>query len=504
MKILLDTNIIIHREARNIVREDIGVLFRWIDQLHYEKWVHPSSIAEIEKHADPDVVRTLKIKIGNYSVLKTIAPVTPDLAAIRATDRTPNDHIDTSLVAELVAGRVDIIITEDRGIHRKAALLRIIDKVFTIDAFLEKVTAENPELADYRVLSVRKMYFGEITLGDPFFDSFREDYPGFDKWFNKKANEIAYVCISEANEIVAFLYLKREGPAENYTDITPSLLPASRLKIGTFKVISNGFKLGERFLKIVFDNAILLDSQEIYVTIFDHRAEQVRLMELLQDWGFAYHGVKRSAGGNEQVFVRDFRPQINLADPRKSYPFIAASARKFIVAIYPEYHTELLPDSILRTESPEDYEDNRPNRNAISKVYVSRSLERNLRRGDVLVFYRTKSNGSAYHTSVATTIGIVQNVVRGIQNLDDFLRACRKRSVFTDAELAEHWNYKPHDRPFVVNFLYVYSLPKRPNLKALLDAGVITQAPRGFEPLEEAAFDKLLEISNADKRIVVS
>jgi hypothetical protein len=506
MKVLLDTNILIHREARTVVRSDIGTLFRWIDQLHYEKCIHPGSLAEIKKHADADVVRTFEIKLGSYAVLKTTAPDTSEIQKIRASDQTPNDVIDTSLVAELAAKRVDAIITEDRGIHRKAAKLGLVNSVFTIDAFLEKVTAENPALADYKVLSVRQMLLGNINLKDPFFDSFREDYPGFDTWFNRKADEIAYVCTAENGGIVAFLYVKREGASENYSDVSPKLSPASRLKIGTFKVISNGYKLGERFLKIVFDNALKFRVEEIYVTIFTHRSEQARLIGLLEDWGFTRHGQKESSAGTEEVYVRNFRPHYDSEDPRKCYPYISASARKFIVPIYPEYHTELLPDSILRTENAAAYEDNKPNRNAISKVYVSRALERNLRRGDVLVFYRTAAEGqSGYYTSVATTIGIVITVIQGIRIFDDFLKACRKRSVFTDEELRRHWDYKPHNRPFVVNFLYVYSLPKRPNRKALLEAGVIPAAPpRGFEQLSEPAFRKLLEISDADDRIIVS
>ena len=44
-----------------------------------------------------------------------------------------------------------------------------------------------------------------------------------------------------------------------------------------------------------------------------------------------------------------------------------------LVPIYPPYHTELLPDSILNTESPADFIEQEPHRNAIRKVYVSRS-----------------------------------------------------------------------------------------------------------------------------------
>lgn len=266
MRALLDTNILIHREARTAVREDIGTLFRWLDELRYEKLVHPDSIEEVKKHADPEVVRTLERKLQSYKTLRTKAPDTPAITALRRQDRDENDVVDTSMVAEIAGDRVDILITEDRGIHRKAAQIGLAGRVFTIDAFLEKVTAENPSLADYKVLSVKKVPFGDVNLDDAFFDSFRQDYSGFNTWFNRKADEWAYVCTSERGDLVAFLYLKREGFDENYSDISPTFNRAQRLKIGTFKVLSNGFKLGERFLKIVFDNALLYRVDEIYVT----------------------------------------------------------------------------------------------------------------------------------------------------------------------------------------------------------------------------------------------
>lgn len=504
MRILLDTNILIHREASRVVQKDIGTLFYWFDRLHYEKCVHPLSLDEIKKYHDAFVVETMEAKIKNYILLKTQAPDTPPVQRLRAKyDKDENDSIDTSLLNEVFSGRVDLLITEDRKIHRKALELGISVCVFTIDAFLEKVVAENPELAEYKVLAVRKEHFGKIDINDTFFESFKSDYVGFDKWFNKKADEIAYVCNSESGHILAFLYVKVEEPAENYSEITPQFTPKRRLKIGTFKVISNGYKLGERFLKIIFDNALLFNVEEIYVTIFNKTEDQERLIQLLLDWGFHFHGHKKSSSGEELVYIRDFIPSANLTNACLTYPYFSAQQRKFIVPIYPEYHTELFPDSILRTESPKDFIENRPNRNAIRKVYISRSIERDLAPGDIIVFYRTKYNGPAFYTSVTTTIGVVQSVRTGIKTLEEFIQLCRKRSVFTDDELALHWNYNPGNHPFVVNFLYVYTFPKRLNLKNLLEIGIIEQAPRGFELLTDIAFQKLLENSNTDQRFLV-
>ena len=504
MRVLLDTNIIIHREASKVTKEEIGILFNWLDRLHCAKCIHPISIAEVRKHKDPKVVETFDIKLKSYVELKTEAPESKEIQALRQNDKDESDRNDTSLIKEVLAWRVDALITEDRDIHHKAKLLGIGDRVFTIDDFLEKVIAEHPNLTSYGVLAVKKEHFGNVNLNDPFFDSFKRDYVGFSDWFNRKADEIGYVCRSEKQELLAFLYVKSEDAREPYADITPAFAPKRRLKIGTLKVTMNGYKLGERFLKIVFDNAVALKADEIYVTIFKKDADQERLIALFLDWGFHYHGVKRSSSGEESVLVRDFAPNADASNPMATYPYMSRRQRKFIVAIYPEYHTELLPDSILRTESPEDFVENRPNRNAIRKVFISRSVRRDMVSGDIIVFYRTASGGSGHYTSVATTLGIVESVVTGIGNVDEFIALCRKRSVFSDEKLKEHWNWNARNRPFVVNFLYTYSLRKRPNLASLKEVNIIAEAPRGFDEISDAAFLKLLEISNADERLIIN
>lgn len=140
MKVLLDTNIIIHREATQILNKDIGVLFRWLDKGKYTKCIHPITIEEIKKNSNTQTASVFETKLQSYELLITIFQIL------------------------------------DRKIHKKAGLLGISDRVFRIDSFLEKVVSENPELVDYKVLSVAKTHFGRIKLSDPFFDSFKEDY----------------------------------------------------------------------------------------------------------------------------------------------------------------------------------------------------------------------------------------------------------------------------------------------------------------------------------------
>jgi len=502
IKVLLDTNIIIHRETKDPVNKDIGRLFRWIDRLGYRKCVHQVTINEISKNQDIKARKVFLIKMESYYKLPTVAPLKIEVQNIsKKYDKTENDKNDTILLNEVFSGRVDLLITEDRDIRTKAVELGIDDKVFTIDEFLEKVIAENPEQLDYKVPSVRREFFGNISLQDEFFDSFKEDYVGYERWFNKKADETAYVCQSD-ERVVGLLYLKIETESEPYPDITPRFAPKRRLKIGTFKVQLNGFKLGERLLKIVFDNALHLSVDEIYVTIFPKRIEQVRLINLLKDFGFHYNGIKESSSGKEEVYIRDFSIKASISSPKTTYPFMAKNARKFLVPIRPEYHTSLLPDSILKTESPLDFVENEPFRNAISKVYVSRSLRRDLRTGDIIIFYRT----GGFYKSVVTTLGIVENVYASIKDAHQFINLCRKRSVFTDEQLKEQWEANPYNRPFVVNFLYSYSFPKRINLKRLIELRVIRDiesAPRGFEQISDESFHKILKECGSDESIVV-
>ena len=70
MKILLDTNIIIHREANRIYKPEIGQLFKWIDNLKYSKYIHPLTVEELEKYKDKNALETMSIKIESYNLLK--------------------------------------------------------------------------------------------------------------------------------------------------------------------------------------------------------------------------------------------------------------------------------------------------------------------------------------------------------------------------------------------------------------------------------------------------
>lgn len=500
MKILLDTNIIIHREANRIIEHEIGQLFNWIDKLHYEKYIHPITISEIENYQDKHVVSTFSIKLDSYNLIKHQLPLSKDIQKVSSQiDVNENDINDTHLLNEIYEGRVDLLITQDKKIHLKANRLGISGKVFKIQSFLEKVTSENPNLVDYNVLAVKKVDFAEVDITDNFFDSFREDYGEFNQWFISKFDKICYVCYSD-NNLTAFLYIKVEDEKENYSEIKPLFSRKKRLKIGTLKVISNGYKIGERFLKIVFDNAIQYKVDEIYVTVFDKRPEQVQLIEMLKDWGFTEHGIKTTDNGDEIVFVRPFGKNlpVSIQNPKISFPFFSRKTRKYIVKIEPKYHTELFPDSINTREDETKYTENEPHRNRIGKVYISHSKDRHLQSGDIIVVYRIGETSPKKYSSTVTSICIVEEVITNFSSFEDFFQTCNRRTMISREELErDWWNKYPKYRPFVIKFLYAYSFPTpKPTLNDLNRIGVIPDImdmPRGFIEIDNNQFNRLVK-----------
>ncbi|MEP4091627.1 PIN domain-containing protein [Reichenbachiella sp.] len=501
MRVLLDTNIIIHRETNKVVKYEIGQLFNWIDRLKLEKYIHPITITEIEGYQNKEVVKSFSIKLDSYNQIKHASSFSDQMKQLSDEfDANQNDINDSYLLNEVFEERMDLLITEDKKIHRKANKLFITDRVFTIQSFLEKVISENPSLVEYDVLAVEMMDFAEVNINDTFFDSFREDYkiPPFDRWFKKKSDDQCYVCYSQ-DQLTAFLYIKPEGEDENYQDISPPFVGKKRLKIGTLKVTSNGYKIGERFLKIVFDNAIRNKVEEIYVTVFDKRPEQIQLIEMMEEWGFMRHGMKSTENGSELVLVRQFGKKfpVDIKNPKLSFPYFSRKTRKFIVKIEPQYHDELFPDSLNTRADKTKFRENEPHRNRIGKVYISHSKDRDLESGDIIIMYRMGENTPKKYSSTITSICIVEEVVKDFESFDHFYKLCARRTMIKKEDLEVNWWNKYNNyKPFVIKFLYAHSLPTpKPTLNDLNQIGVIPDIknmPRGFIEIDNVKFEKLV------------
>lgn len=344
--------------------------------------------------------------------------------------------------------------------------------------------------------------FKDINIDDPFFDSLKQDYAEFTKWFEKKGEEFAYIFISDSsisNHIDGFLYLKIEPKLIKET--TPPLIADGEnwLKVGTFKINAHGTKLGERFIKKIFDTAITSKIKDIYVTIFDKHKQ---LLNLFEKYGFITEAQKTTNNGKELVLCRRIsRLSIQVDDILKNYPVIEFSyndyaPKPYLLSIKPEWHTRLLPNSILQTENASILQDISPT-NSIHKVYLcSMGNVDNLHKGDILFIYRTTDGkGPAKYRSVVTSICVVEEYqnINTFKNIDLFMRYCAPYSIFTVEELQEYWR----NRNFIhiIRFSYNIALPRRVTRGSLITNAYLPEnAYWGFMPLTNEQADTIAQL----------
>lgn len=349
-------------------------------------------------------------------------------------------------------------------------------------------------------MNLEYVRFSTVDLQDPFFDSLKEDYAEFTNWFEKKSEESAYVFSSESGSIDGFLYLKIEN--ESLDDVEPKLVAASRLKVGTFKINPHGTRLGERFLKKIFDHAITLKVEEIYVTVFEKHDALVKLFE---KYGFSARATKKTANGAELVLLKDM--SYSEGELLKNYPFIKVDeCNIFLLSLYPQWHTRLLPDSILNNEDASIVTDI-SHTNSIHKVYLAAmgGMEV-LRPGDVVVVYRTSDNkGPAEYRSVATSVCVIEEYknISEFESREQFLAYCSPYSVFTNDELETFWSRRKY--PHVIRFTYNYALPKRVTRGTMInDLGFDRNSYWGFMQLSSTQLQSVIARGELDEGLIVN
>jgi hypothetical protein len=341
--------------------------------------------------------------------------------------------------------------------------------------------------------------FAEIDLNDPFFDSLKQDYSEFSQWFVKKANDYAYAFQGDSGALDGFLYLKVEEDAVD--DVEPPLPPAKRVKVGTFKINPHGTRLGERFLKKIFDHAVTKSVAEIYVTVFEkHEA----LVALFNRYGFVYCSTKTTPNGVELVFVKSMNDEGN--DVLGRYPLVKiASNSIYLLSLYPEWHTRLLPDSILQNEDASIVQDI-SHTNSIHKVYLAamRGMEA-LKKGDVILIYRTSDGaGPAHYRSVATSVCVIEEYcnINSFSSRKDFVSYCSPYSVFKEDELEQFWLRKKY--PHVLRFTYNIALPKRITRGRMIEEmGFNASDYWGFMKLSEEQFYATLKAGEINEGLIV-
>lgn len=342
--------------------------------------------------------------------------------------------------------------------------------------------------------------FSSINLEDSFFNSLKEDYPGFKDWFARKSREgeEAFVQFDREGQLQGFLYIKNESNEVDKT-IAPIMKAMRRLKVGTFKIEAHNTRLGEKFIKKIMDYAIYEGYEEAYVTIYP---KYDSLMDLLKRYGFKYYGTKQ----DELVLVKSF--SACTGDILFDYPLIQPKHnRKFLLSIYPKFHTPLFSDSILKNEvrKTEDLVKDVSYSNSIHKVYICFMPKTAcLRNGDLIVIYRTNDGmGYARFRSVVTSICQVEEVKTKCDfvSIEDYLEYCSSYSIFKEPDLRKWYQ---NENFVVIKLTYNISLSKRITRGMLLDeAGISSTLYWGFFQLTNNQFDFILKKGNVNENFII-
>lgn len=472
MRVLIGTDILVYYLLKQEL-EGIAMMFKWMERVKATRFTDVSSIAILTNLIPLDAFSELR----GLNILKRIRPKARPIVELEKRDKEgilKKEYKYKPTLAQLnwlYYNDVDCLITENRLTHHIAQQLGIDDIVLSIEDFIEKCSIEHPELDETRGVAIQKIKFGELDINDNFFNSFKEDYePYYHLWFKKKANDDVYIAKDSSGKLRGLLKLKIESQDDDFGIIKPSFRPAKRLKICSLKADFTGQKLGQRFMRIVFETALEEKADEIYITLFPSSPQRKRLISMIEQWGFRFYGIKDK---NEYVFLRSFRKDIS-DNPQKCFPFCSFKNNSFIIPIAHSYATQLLPPFGFGNE--ENIFDVEPVKQAIKKVLIMHENTLNIQRGSILLFLQ-KAN-----TIKITSLGIVDNVYKQFSNESHFISRCRKRSCFSNETLHSFW-LGTLKKPVVVEFLYACHFEKEVETSMIEAWGIDTNNIKSQYPI---------------------
>ncbi|MEN6610571.1 MAG: hypothetical protein ABFC24_07005 [Methanoregulaceae archaeon] len=500
MHLLIDTNIFIYREDDCVISQNVRDLFALLKEIPVGVFIHPSSVADIQRDGDTHRREVMLSKIGMYRQLLNppVASRDVDFLQIIGTSTSPQDRVDNEILYAIVRGASDFLLTEDAGIHKKAFAVGISDRVLHIDdaiLFFRSFTPRKERIPSPPGLKDDFMY--NLDLRDPIFDSLKRDYREFEHWFEKKAREHRKCHVSYRPDglIGSLLIYKFENEP---IDMNPPLPQKKRMKIATLKVTHVGNKIGELLLKISFDLAISEDCDEIYLTHFTE--ENDRLVELIGEYGFAKAGVN-SRG--EEIFLKKLISGTDntvglspIGILKRFYPtfYDGTSVKKWIIPIQPEFHARLFTDYGRRqTTLYEHAGEFIIEGNAIRKAYLTHSKIRQLKPGDIVLFYRSADDQSI------TSLGVIEEVRTGLTETEDIIRSVGKRTVYSPAEIDA--SPKPLT---VILFRHLFHVKNPLKFTELLESGILNGPPQSIMQISNEDYIVIKSIGGIDGRFTVN
>lgn len=503
-RVLIDTNVLIALEDPGQTDPVAADFARRCQAGGITVYIHPATRLDFQRDRDDRRRAISNSRMEKFPCLAPIPlPPPAELNAKFGPIRSDNDAVDVALLHALSIDAVDILISQDDGVHKRVRggfleerVLTVADAVAWLRAFQDPVDDGLRQVADVPAYV--------IEPNDPIFESLRSDYPPFGRWWQEKCvaeHRACWIIASDDNRIDALVVRKTEGGEALGLDPSKKVL-----KLCTFKVASQaqGYKVGELLLRKSLWHAQLNMFDAVYLTAFP---KQAMLIDLLDRYGFRRVG---EIGDGEGVFVKSISREPLYAPPgsdlaafaRSSYPRFTLNepVGLYAVPVLWKFHRQLFPEAARLVPMPlfndtsfDDRQLRQTPGNTIRKVYVCRSKIKTLKSGDVLFFYQSKDAAALYSQSL-TTVGVVEQV-RHARDSRELSRFTAGRSVYSENDL-EALGATATDVVMVIDFLLIGHLEPPVGLKELVSGGVLSAHPQTITRISRAGLPTLLPSMN--------
>lgn len=501
MRILVDTNILINLEDNKVIDKLFSSFYNLAISNNCKILYHPLAIPQdIQRDKNDDRRNIMLSKLEKYEKLSIPAELAPDFLN-DFPNKKPNDICDNQQLFQLQKGYVDLFVTLDKGIHKKAQKLCIDSACMDIEQAVCFLT-DNYRIVipNHPILSHQSIRFLENEFNSDFFDSLRKDYGSelFKNWLNKCVvqNRQCYYVKSDNNLLAILIYNEEKIEDHRIPNIFEKVL-----KICTLKVADSlfGLKIGELFLQKMFEYCLNQKLNYLYLTVYER---QVYLISLLEKFGFKKDVFTNRQGLEEIRMIKLLnKSMINLISNEIEYhPFYTdrSDIGKFVIPIQPRFYNALFKDGQLRSPTLFDQFSDSINEiqgNSITKAYVSSSRQTNLKQGDILFFYASKNK------QVIEPVGILesQQIVDDFDMLWDIVR---KKTVFSPEQLREMMNDK--GKLHVITFRLISYLSKPIKLKEIQTVDSFKNKIQTITRIQEVDYLKLKADGYFDKCFIVN
>lgn len=431
LRFLLDTNILIPlQDSMAVLQPALTDFVRLCNAYGHQLLYHPASVEDIQRDGNVERRNRTLARLPQYTLLQEGVPCPWNTRLLSV-----NDACDNRILWALEQNAAHALVTEDQKLHRKARDRGLSDRVYFIQSAQDWLQRLH-EPAEVNLPNIEEVELHTLTsqLGGAFFQTIRNDYAGFNQWFQRIAMEgrRAWIYREPAQDDIQAICIFTVQTGERITD-DGQVLNGLALKLCTFKVgeAVRGRKIGELFLRAAFQFATNHQCEHIF--LHANEEQQVHLTSLIEDFGFRAVGTYM----NDAVFVKDHPvqpPPVQMAPfeyVRRYYPHYLDDfeVQKYIVPIKPMFHDILFPDWMAPGQALPANHPQRHVGNAIKLAYLSNSLSKRPRPGDLVLFYRS-------HDQMAiTTLGVVEQY-ECMSEPNEIARVVSRRTVYTDAQIA--------------------------------------------------------------------